>query len=183
MVAILDVVKSALYVKGEIIAMKFQRRWRHSQAWSLAWDGREPFLETFKRRKLITASLVVGALFLAGCVSSAQLTQLRADPMFSASPGAPVTETRSESAGGSTFGKDEPAHVTRQLIIAGDAAVAVADLGEQAVAAGWEARTELNLESPPVAALYQRSVNGGFMELAITWDGSDVIVVSMSSRP
>lgn len=131
------------------------------------------------------ALLAVCALALAGCGGSAGLARLTADPMSSASPAASVTETRSESAGGATFGKDEPAHVTRRLVVDGDGAAvgsAVADLGEQAVTAGWEVRTPLDLEATSVAGLYQRTVDGVLMELAITWDGGDTIVVSMSSR-
>jgi hypothetical protein len=115
---------------------------------------------------------------LAGCSgSSAQLELLRADPIATAVPLGFQEETVSESAGGTTFGKRAPARMVREVVV-DDAAAALVDLDEQALAAGWVADVPLD-PTTDRAAVYVRTVDGQHLGLGLHADGTDEVVLTL----
>jgi len=117
-------------------------------------------------RTLLTATLLAG--LLSGCsTSSAELDLLRADPMATAKPAGLTSQSVSEDAGGTTFGKDTPSYVLRRLHLA-HPADALVELDHAAQGAGWAARVPLDLTVTPVAAFYKRT-DGLPLELTLTW--------------
>jgi hypothetical protein len=131
-------------------------------------------------RTLLTATLLAG--LLSGCsTSSAELDLLRADPMATATPAGLTSQSVSEDAGGTTFGKDTPSYVLRRLHLT-DPANALVELDHDAQDAGWVVRVPLDLTVTPVAALYKRTVDGRHLELGMTWDGTDEVVLDLSTH-
>ena len=132
-----------------------------------------------RARTLLTATLLAG--LLSGCsTSSSELNLLRADPMATATPAGLNSQSVSEDAGGTTFGKDTPSYVLRRLRLA-DPADALVELDHDAQDAGWAARVPLDLTATPVAALYERTSDGRPVELALTWDGTDEVVLTLTT--
>jgi hypothetical protein len=131
-------------------------------------------------RTLLTATLLAG--LLSGCsTSSVELDLLRADPMATATPAGLTSQSVSEDAGGTTFGKDTPSYVLRRLHLT-DPANALVELDHDAQDAGWVVRVPLDLTVTPVAALYKRTVDGRHLELGMTWDGTDEVVLDLSTH-
>jgi hypothetical protein len=132
-----------------------------------------------RARTLLTATLLVG--LLSGCsTSSAELDLLRADPMVTATPAGLTSQSVSEDAGGTTFGKDTPSYVLRRLHLA-DPANALVELDRAAQDAGWAVWVPLDLTATPVGAVYKRTADGRPLQLGMTWDGTDEVVVDLST--
>lgn len=62
-----------------------------------------------------------------------------------------------------------------------DPASALVELDRAAQDAGWAARVPLDLTVTPAAAFYTRTVDGRPLELTLTWDGTDEMVLDLSS--
>lgn len=119
---------------------------------------------------------------LAGCsATTPELDLLRADPMATATPQGLEAQSVSEEAGGVTFGKDTPSYVLRRLHLA-HPADALVELDRTAQDAGWAVRVPLDLTAEAVAALYERTSDGRSVELALTWDGTDEVVLTLTTH-
>jgi uncharacterized protein YceK len=128
---------------------------------------------------LLTVTLVVG--LLSGCSASIpELDLLRADPMATATPAGLNSQSVSENAGGTTLGIDTPSYVLRRLHLA-DPAAALVELDNVAQDAGWATRVQLDLTATPVVALYRRTSDGRLLELGMTWDGADKVILDLST--
>ena len=99
--------------------------------------------------------------------------------MASAAPEGLRSQPVSEEAGGTTFGKDTQSYLLRRLHVTGPAD-ALVELDHAAQDAGWGVRVPLDLTAHPVGALYRRTADGRSVELALTWDGTDEVILTLT---